>query len=209
MRSREGIWRVSLALILSAGILSAHLGAQRPPQDRSQETETVTQFDGYFPDVALVTQDGRRVRFYSEVLRGKTVLINFIFTQCEDLCPRTASNLRRVQDLLGDALGRTVYIVSISIDPANDTPGTLKTYAEHVGARKGWDFLTGNAKDIELIRRKLGVFDREEDDDPTLHTGMLVYGNEAKGVWRATYVMAPPQQIVRSVSRITGSGPVR
>ena len=164
--------------------------------------------DGYFPDVTLVTQDGRRVRFYSDLLRGKVVLINFIFTRCKELCPRTTANIRRVQELLGPEIGRTVHIVSITVDPENDTPPVLRAYAEAAGATRGWQFLTGNPEDIELIRRKLGVFDREEDDNPLLHTGMVVYGNDRTATWRAVYAMAKPGLIARSVLRITEQKPV-
>jgi protein SCO1/2 len=159
---------------------------------------------GYFPDVTLTTHDGRRVRFYSDVVAGNTVLINFIFTRCAQLCPRTTANLQRVQVLLDEA-GSAAHIVSISIDPEHDTPAVLKAYAGRAGAGNRWLFLTGDRADVELIRRKLGVFDREEDDDPTLHTGMLVYGNEPRGVWRGVYAMAPPAQIVRSLMKLTDS----
>jgi protein SCO1/2 len=205
MMSRHvGVGRAIPAFALVAAVLSGTAAVAA-----TDDVRVPTSFEGYFPDVTLVTQDGRRVRFYNDLLRGKVVLINFIFTRCKDLCPRTTANLRRVQEQLGDAVGRSIYIVSITVDPEHDTPPVLKTYAERAGAPAGWDFLTGDQEDIELIRRKLGVFDREEDDNPTLHTGMLVYGNEPKEIWRAVYVMAPPSQIVKSVLKITGTKPLR
>lgn len=189
MTTHHTVTRMIPALVLLAGALSAAPAAAQS-------------LEGHFPEVTLVTQDGRRVRFYSDLLKGKVVLINFIFTRCKDLCPRTTTNIRRVQELLGDEVGRTVHLISISVDPDKDTPAVLKAYAERAGAAPGWDFLTGGQEDIELIRRTLGVFDREEDDNPTLHTGMLVYGNEPNGKWRAIYAMANPDLIVKSVLKI-------
>jgi protein SCO1 len=189
MNTNHSVVRTIPALVLLAGALSAAPAAAQA-------------LEGYFPEVTLVTQDGKRVRFYSDLVKGRVVLINFIFTRCKDLCPRTTTNIRRVQELLGDEAGRTVHLISISVDPDNDTPAVLKAYAETAGATPGWDFLTGDQEDIELIRRKLGVFDREEDDNPTLHTGMLVYGNEPKGKWRAIYAMANPDLIVKSVLKV-------
>jgi protein SCO1/2 len=209
----ESVRRTIPALVLLAGALSAPaalaLAGEPPAAAAVDDVRVPSSLDGYFPDVTLVTQDGRRVRFYSDLLRDKVVLINFIFTRCKDLCPRTTMNLRRVQEQLGDTVGRSVYLVSISVDPVNDTPAVLKAYAERAGAPIGWDFLTGEQEDIELIRRKLGVFDREEDDNPTLHTGMLVYGNEPRGKWNAINAMALPDLIVRGVRRIMDQGSVR
>ena len=206
MSSHASVRRMVAAPVLVAAAVSASaafaLASEPPAATAVDDVRGATPSAGYFPDVNLVTQDGRRVRFYSDLLRGKVVLINFIFTRCKELCPRTTTNMRRVQELLGNEIGRTVHIISITVDPDNDTPAVLKAYAEAAGAGRGWEFLTGDTEDIESIRRKLGVFDREEDDNPMLHTGMLVYGNERTGKWRGVYVMAKPEVIARSVLKL-------
>jgi protein SCO1/2 len=156
------------------------------------------------PNVALVNQDGQSLRFYDDLVRGKhTVAINFIYAQCADICPGTTANLTRVQDLLGDRLGRAVRMASISIDPKHDTPAVLKGYAANFHARPGWQFLTGRPGDIELLRRALGVFERdpELDRDITQHTGMVVYGNDARGRWSRVSAFADPERIVESITR--------
>ena len=159
-----------------------------------------------FPKVTLLNQHGQPVRYYDDLIAGDhTVVINFIYTQCADSCPTATANLARVQTLLGDRLGREVRLASISLDPVRDTPVILKAYAEPFGARPGWQFLTGRAKDIELIRRQLGAFDRDpvKDRDRSQHTGMLIYGNQARGRWSRVSAQADPRRIFDSITRWT------
>jgi len=159
-----------------------------------------------FPNVVLLNQDGRAIHFYDDLIRGDhTVAINFIYAQCADICPMTTANLVRVQGLLGERLGRDVHMASISIDPVHDSPAVLKAYAERFDVRAGWQFLTGRPNDIDLIRRTLGVYDRDpaKDRDKSQHTGMLVYGNQARGRWSRVSALADPRRIVASITRWT------
>jgi len=159
-----------------------------------------------FPNVVLLNHEGRSLRFYDDLIRGDhTVVVNFIFAQCGDICPTTTANLAKVQELLGERLGREVRMASISIDPKRDTPAVLKAYSANFGARPGWQFLTGRPSDIELIRRGLGVYERDpaKDKDKTQHTGMLVYGNQARGRWSKVSALADPRRIFESITRWT------
>src|SRR3954447_23451832 len=88
----------------------------------------------YFPNVALTTQDGKTVRLYDDLLKGKSVAINVIFTECTDVCPLETANLVQLQRVLGARVGREIFFYSISIDPKRDTPAVLKAYAEKFGA---------------------------------------------------------------------------
>jgi protein SCO1/2 len=142
------------------------------------------------------------VRFYDDLLKGKVVAINFIFTTCPLFCPRATANLVKVQGQLGARLGRDVFMLSISIDPDTDTPPVLKNYATTHSAKPGWLFLTGSKGDVDVIRRKLGVFD--DDPDMTQHTGILTYGNERTGAWDAMPVIASPTTIARALLRVAG-----
>lgn len=136
----------------------------------------------YFPNVPLTTQDGVTVRFYDDVLKGKTVAINLIYTRCQYSCPLETARLAQVQRLLGDRVGKDIFFYSISLDPERDTPAVLKAYAQKFHAGPGWTFLTGNKEDIDLISRKIGLY-----SDPRLtkdgHTPHLLIGNEATGQW--------------------------
>jgi protein SCO1/2 len=136
----------------------------------------------YFPNVSLVTQDGETVRFYDDLIKDKVVVINFIFTSCKDVCPAETARLRQVQMELGDRVGHDVFMYSISIDPENDTPEVLKRYSERFKVGPGWLFLTGNAEDIALLQKKLGLFIADLPD-PEDHNVNLIVGNEATGRW--------------------------
>jgi len=151
----------------------------------------------YLPNVVVRTQDGARVRFYEDLIKDKVVLINFMFTSCPNQCPRTTANLAKVAEQLGDRLGRDVRLISVTLDPATDTPDVLKDYSHRYGTKPGWYFVTGRQKDIDAIRRRLGV--REDTNDLMQHTGMLIYGNDAREKWAAMPALAQPKAIVRSV----------
>src|SRR5262245_18050662 len=105
----------------------------------------------YFPEVSLVTQDGKTLRFYDDLIKDKVFVINFLYTTCRDICPLTASRLGELQEKLGDSVGRDIFIYSISIDPETDTPERLKQYAQTFRAGPGWLFLTGQRGDIGLL----------------------------------------------------------
>jgi protein SCO1/2 len=158
-----------------------------------------------FPNVTLRTQSGTPVRFYDDLVKGKVVLINFFFTSCTTICPRTTENLVKVEHALGDRLGREVVMISITVDPDTDTPAVLAQYARRHNTRPGWYFVTGGRKDVDLVRRHLGV--NRDGGDKTQHTGLLVYGNEATGRWAATPAMADPVAIARSVLRLVKPRP--
>ena len=111
----------------------------------------------YFPNVPLVTQDGKVVRFYDDLLKGKSVAINLIYTHCSASCPLETAKLTQVQRIFGDRMGKDVFFYSISIDPKNDTPEAMKAYMEKYHIGPGWLFLTGKVEDIKLIAQKLGL----------------------------------------------------
>jgi protein SCO1 len=136
----------------------------------------------YFPNVTLVTDEGRSVRFYDDLLHNKVVAINFIFTSCPDVCPMDTAHLRRVQELLGARAGRDVHLYSITVDPARDTPAVLQAYKRRFDVGPGWTFLTGAPADIALIQRKLGLI-VDDDNDPRDHSTSVILGNEAAGQW--------------------------
>jgi protein SCO1/2 len=106
----------------------------------------------YFPNVPLVTQDGKTVRFYDDLMKGRKVLINFIYALCDQACPLDTANMARVQKMLGPRVGSEVFMYSITLDPEHDTPQALKAYAEQYGAGPGWLFLTGKREDIDAVR---------------------------------------------------------
>ena len=138
----------------------------------------------YFPNVELVNQDGKTVRFYDDLIKGKVVAISFIFTHCGDSCPAETAGLRQVQKLLGDRVGKDIFFYSISIDPEHDTPKVLKDYAKRFRVGPGWSFLTGSKADVTLLRKTLGLFrDGVEASKLSEHNTSILIGNESTGQW--------------------------
>lgn len=158
----------------------------------------------YFPNTILITQDNKKVRFYDDLVKGKVVVINLMYTTCADICPITTGSLLQVQKALGDRIGRDVFLYSITLDPERDTPEMLKTYAKNIGAKKGWYFLTGEFEDIERLRRKLGLYDPDPviDADKTQHGGLFIYGNEATGRWATIPGFAKSESIVKALLKV-------
>ena len=190
------------AVLFVCGVMAAAVAGVAPPVTSAAgqaQSAPSSRLARHFPNVLLRTQDNRDVRFYDDLVKGKAVLINFMFTTCTSLCPRSTANLVKVQELLGDHADRDVFLVSISVDPDHDTPAVLKRYAERYHARPGWTFVTGKREDVDLIRRGLGVRD---NDDQSQHTGMLIYGNEAFGRWASTPVMQSPATLASIVLRV-------
>ena len=137
--------------------------------------------EDYFPNVPLTTHEGESVRFFDDLIEGKVVAINFIYTTCPDTCPLETAQLVKVQKLLGERLGRDVFFYSITIDPTTDTPQALNEYRDRFGAR--WTFLTGDNDDIILLRRTLGLYIEEIQDGSNNHNVSMIIGNQATGRW--------------------------
>jgi len=169
------IFLPTLGIVAAMG--SFHVHAQAPgPQAPVSPDEAAR---GYFTDLVLVTQEGKEVRFYTDVLKDKVVLISFIFTHCQDACPLLTKKLSEVQKLLGDQLGTEIYFVSMSVDPERDTPEDLNQYAKRFQAQPGWVFLTGKKENMDKILSKLGQLTPEVES----HSTLLLLGNVETGHW--------------------------
>ena len=155
----------------------------------------------YFPNLVLQSHEGRKLRFYDDVLRGKIVVINMMYTVCTGICPGNTANLLRVQEMLGDRVGRDIFMVSLTLRPEFDTPRALQAYVTQYGIKPGWTFLTGKPADVEIIRRTLGFFDSDPatDRDISQHTGMVRIGNTVRDRWVMTPALASPRQIARTI----------
>jgi cytochrome oxidase Cu insertion factor (SCO1/SenC/PrrC family) len=147
----------------------------------------------FFSERPLLTQRAEQVSFYSDVLRDRVVLINFIYTRCTDACPTQTALLAAVQPLLGDALGPTFRFVSISVDPEHDTPAALAEYAARFGARDGWLFLTGSKRDVDDVVRRRG----ELAAAPQAHTTLFILGNPSSGHWIKLHPDSAPSDIAQ------------
>lgn len=163
-----------------------------------------------FPNVTLTTHEGTEVRFYQDLVKGKVVLINFMYATCTNSCPTFTANLVRVQQLFGGRVGRDVFMYSISLDPEHDTPQVLSQYAKNYSVQPGWTFLTGSTANITTLRRRLGLRDPDPviDADKTQHIGVVLYGNERFDRWAACPALSEPREIVKYIGWVDGSRPV-
>ena len=154
-----------------------------------------------FPNVTLTTHEGKKVKFYDDLIKDKIVIINFMYVKCDGTCPGTTANLVKVQKLLGDRVGKDIFMYSITLKPKEDTPRTLAEYAKAYKVGPGWQFLTGDEKDIELLRRKLGFFDRDpvRDAVKSNHINMLRWGNEPHTLWAGCPASLAPNKIVKEL----------
>jgi len=156
----------------------------------------------YFPNLVLTTQEGKKVKFYDDLVKDKIVVFNMFYAKCEGICSPVTRNLARVQNLLGDRVGKDIFFYSFSLKPKEDTVPALKHYAEMHKVKPGWLFLTGSPDDMELLRRKLGFVDPdpEVDKDTSNHIGVLKYGNEPLQRWGGCPGMQAPDAIAEAIS---------
>jgi len=152
----------------------------------------------YFSDVELLNQDGQTMRFYSDVLKDRVVVINTFFTTCTGSCPPMNRNLEKVQEALGDRLGKDAFLVSMSVDPETDTPVRLKEYSRRFHARPGWIFLTGKKENVDWALYKLGQYVETKDG----HTTIIIIGNEPKGLWKKAFGLAKADELMKIIEDV-------
>lgn len=201
-RRRSGLAMVAAAVLGGAG-MSAQAALPKAPSESAGGRKAAD----YQPNVTLFTQDGKSVRFYDDLVKGRVVLINMIFTTCGSICPPMTANLVKVQRLLRERLGprldKEVRILSITVDPETDTPAVLKQYAARYETGPGWYFLTGKKADVDALLAKLG----SEDPDKNRHSGMLLLGNDAARTWRKVFAMSAPDDIAGAVEKMLALAP--
>jgi len=143
------------------------------------------------PDAQVLDQNGKQLNFYSDLIKGKTVAINFLFTTCTAICPSLAATFRRVQQDAA-ARGLEVQLISVSVDPTTDTPERLHDFAAKFKAGPGWTFVTGDKARIDSVLQALGAAVSNKND----HTPMILIGNEASDYWTRAYGLTSPAKIV-------------
>jgi protein SCO1/2 len=156
----------------------------------------------YFPNLSLTTHEGRTVRFYDDLVKDKIVIFNMMYAKCEGICTPVTRNLVRLQKVLGNRVGKDIFMYSFTLKPKDDTPAALKHYAHMHKVKPGWLFLTGSVDDMELLRRKLGYVDPdpEVDKDISNHIGVIKYGNEPLERWGGCPGMQDPKWIAETLS---------
>jgi len=156
----------------------------------------------YFPNLVLTSHEGRKLKFYDDMVKDKLVIFNMFYAKCEGICSPVTRNLVRVQKLLGDRVGKDIFMYSFTLKPKEDNVMALKHYAEMHKVQPGWLFLTGSPDDMETLRQKLGFTDPDPvlDKDTSNHIGVVKYGNEPLERWGGCPAMSTPEWIAETIS---------
>ena len=156
----------------------------------------------YFPNLELTAHDGRKLKFYDDLVKDKIVIFNMFYAKCEGICSPITRNLVRLQNILGNRVGKDIFMYSFTLKPKEDTVTAMKHYAHMHKVKPGWLFLTGSANDMETVRRKLGFVDPdpEVDKDLSNHIGVIKYGNEPLERWGGCPGMQAPEWIAETLS---------
>jgi protein SCO1/2 len=202
LSSVQRVTAVAIAMLFVAVAPTAGPAVTASAQSEASKTRTPGEVAAnYFPNSVLINQNNQSVHFFDDLLKGKTVLINFMFTTCTGICPAMTANLEKVQTQLGDRVGKDINMISVTVDPITDRPEALKNYATKFGVKPGWHFITGSKPDLDLVLRKLGGWVEDKND----HNSILMIGNVETGEWVKMLAMATPSDIVESVLKLTGS----
>jgi len=204
--------RIATVAIIGAGVtlLLGSMGRSsdqqgHPPADL--QAYAAHSLRSHFTNVVLTNQNNKTVHFYDDVIKDRIVMIQFMYTQCDKYCPMVTPNLAKVQGQLEKRAPNQVTMISITVDPAHDSPQVLKEYAGKFHVQAGWQFLTGSKKDIDWIRRELGVYD--PDKKKAEHLNVLTIGKEPTGQWVAIPALMKPDNIVNTVLRLVPQPPSR
>lgn len=154
------------------------------------------------PDVQVVDQDGRRLRFFTDLVKGRTVAINFMFTTCTTICPPLAVTFARLQTELGSRAGNEVLLISVSVDPVTDVPARMKAFLSRFGGAPGWVFVGGGKADVDELLRALGAYVSDKTD----HTPMILVGNEKAGYWTRAFGLAPSGKLASVIAEAEREG---
>ena len=198
---------VSVKKVLASSIIALASLCFYCPRATAQQPSTQTAGQSaaqkYFTDVVLINQNGEKMRLYSDLLKDKVVVMDFFFSTCQGSCLPLNRNLQKIQEALGNRLGKDVYLISISVDPTTDTPARLKEYAKKLDAKQGWYFLTGEKANVDFALRKLGQYVDDKQD----HTNIFIIGNERTGLWKKAFGLAKSDELIKVVESVLNDQP--
>lgn len=196
---------VGMLLLLAAG--SAAIAGDRHAHHRAMLSRTAVDADAItsvqLHDQLLLTQDGDPVRFASEVVGNRIVVMDFVYTTCTTVCPVLSTVFGQVQERLGERLGEEVWLVSVTVDPARDTPQRLKAYAQKHSGRDGWLWLTGEKPAVDEVLQGLGAYTPDFRDHPS----MVLVGDGVAGNWMRFFGFPGPDRILAAIDELAAARP--
>lgn len=150
------------------------------------------------PDAEVFDQDGKKIRFYSDLVKDKVVIVSFVFTTCSLVCPMQGESLSKLQATLGERLGKDMHLVSVSTDPEADTPERLKTWGLRFGARPGWTLVTGKKSEIDKVAMALTGAPAVKGK----HSPVVFVGSDKTGRWIRAYGLAEPVRFAGLIDEV-------
>lgn len=196
MKPRLGL--AILALGMWTGSVRPHALAAEQPRHLTPPTPGQFAAQQYFTDVILVNQNGQKLRLYSDLLKGKVVVIHSFFATCQGSCPVAAATFLKLQQHFGDRLGKELSFLSVSVDPERDTPTALKAYAQRFQVRPGWHLLSGKKENVDWALYKLGQYVEVKES----HSNVILIGNMRTGLWKKVMGVASYDVIVQTVESV-------
>ena len=222
MKSPPWFFRLRAALFVAfACLIACQPGeeASEPPEPpkavdyaeveaRLEPREARGKTSDAFPNIRMTDQHGQEYRFFDDLIKDRSVVVNFMFTDCALICPGTTSHLARLHAVFGSAMGRDLTFISVTLDPENDSQEALHEYWEAFGGHDNWLYLRGDFEETELLRRRMGVYDLDPvvDADKTSHGGIVTFGSDAKDRWAALPALSSLHDLRDTIIRFALAG---
>ncbi len=154
------------------------------------------------PDAQVLNQRGEQVRLYTDLIKGKVVLMNFFYTSCTYICQMQGDILSKIQVLLGDRLGKDVFLISISMDPQTDTPNKLRYWSNALNAKPGWTIVSSNAPEMSKM---IADFTGDYPGPQEVHSSVIFAGNDRTGEWVAFDGLNGPESLVKMINLLASN----
>ena len=183
------------------------IAGQASPESR-QKTESKKPFTAdparaQIPDISVLDQNGKQRHFYSDLVRGKVVAINFVYTTCTTICPPLGATFGKLQKSLGERVGKDVFLISVSVDPATDTPERLRAWGAQFGAKPGWTLVTGEKTELNRLLRALGA----DAASPESHSPMVLIVNDKAALWKRVYGLGSTAALTHNIEQMMAAAP--
>jgi protein SCO1/2 len=187
--------RTVVTLVIAMTLFTS--GRSQTTQERG--SQTASPFSA-LPEFVVLDQDGRRVRFYTDLIKGKVVVLSFFYTDCSFVCDGQGRNFAKLQSLLGDRLGRDIFLISVTRTPLADTPKKLKAWGRRFRLRAGWTLVTGKTPDIA---RLLATFAGDNLGAQEMHSAPILIGNDVTGLWLNSSGLSAPEELLKLINRVS------
>jgi protein SCO1 len=196
---------LGLALWWSTTARSAAVQASGEPQQKPgpKKTFPADPARAQIPDISVLDQNGNRRHFYGDLVRGKVVAINFVYTTCTTICPPLGATFGKLQKSLGERVGKDVFLISISVDPATDTPERLRAWGAQFGAKPGWTLVTGEKTELNRLLRALGA----DAASPESHSPMVLIVNDKAALWKRVYGLGSTVVLTHNIEQMMAAAP--